>query len=178
MNNKDLVKVYAYTKAIFNNFKIPTEELEAQTTALIWLKFLKPYSLDVIYSAIDHHAKTNDFMNIVKVAELCQETMEIQLGTHQTVDTYLHEIEIAVSKSRDYESTYNAYNSLSDFCKSIVPAQYYLGRWHNEGFEFSATRIRQLIADKMRSNSMQKSIETNTKLLNVQLNNNLLGDKK
>lgn len=177
MNNKDLLKVYSYAEAIFSSFKMPVDEIKAQTTALVWLKFLKPYPLDVIYSAIDQLAKTNDFINIVKISELCKEFTEIQAGTHNTADSYLNEVENAVLKASSGESARNAYDNLSPFCKSLFPGSWSLGKMYNEGFEYHATRIKQLILDKLRSISMEKSMDTNTKLLNLQNTNKLLGDK-
>ena len=174
MNNKDLLKVYAYTQAIFNSFKIPTDKIEAQTTALIWLKFLKPYSLDVIYSAIDQHAKTSDFMNIVKVAELCQEAESIKAGTHKTAEDYYREIEKAVAGATNGITVREEFNKLSDLSKAIVGAPYILGTIKNDGISFHATRLREQIADKLRSESMQKSVVANAKLLQVQYNNNKL----
>lgn len=174
MNNKDLLKVYAYTQAIFNSFKVPTDKIEAQTTALIWLKFLKPYSLDVIYSAIDQLAKTSDFMNIVKVAELCQETESIKTGTHKTAEDYYREIEKAVAGATNGITNREEFNKLSDVSKAIVGAPYVLGTIKNDGISFHATRLREQIADKLRSDSMQKSVVANARLLQVQYANNKL----
>lgn len=168
MKNSDLLKVYAYAQTIFTNFTVPTSELQTQTTNLVWLKFLKPYPLEIIYSAIDHYAKENKFINIVQIAELCKEAFEISQGTHQTAETYLKELETAVDKSGTYEEANKAYDSMSDFLKSIIPGYWTLGRWHNDGFEFVATRVKQDIKDKLRSQSLQASIETNSKLLLAQ----------
>lgn len=168
MTKQDLLKVYAYTQAVLGSFKIPTEPLESQTTALVWLKFLKPYPLDIIYSAIDHYAKENNFINISRVAELCKDAQDIRNGTHASVETFLKEIEVAIDKASTYETANTAYNNLSDFCKALIPGYWTLGRWHNEGFEYSATRIKQQILDKLRTESMQKSMQANAQLLSTQ----------
>lgn len=168
MINKDLIKVYAYTKAIFNNFIIPTDELQKETQGLVWLNLLKPYSLEIIYSAINQYAKTNNFVNISQIAELCQELQDISNGTYQTAENYLKEIEFAVSKAGTYESANNAYNGLSDFLKPLIPGYWTLGKWHNEGFEYVATRLKQEIKDKMRRESMQQSLPKNLNILSIQ----------
>ena len=173
-SNKDLLKVYAYAEAIFTSFKQPTEKFKAEATALIWLKFLKPYSLDVIYSAIDQHAKNSDFMNIVKVAELCQEAENIKAGTHKTAEDYYREIEKAIYGATNGITAREEFDKLSDVSKAIVGAPYILGSIKNDGISFHATRLREQIADKLRSESMQKSVVSNARLLQVQYANNKL----
>ena len=165
MKNNDLLKVYAYAQTIFTNFTVPTGELQAQTTNIIWLKFLKPYPLEIIYSAIDQYAKDNKFINIVQISEICKEAFEISQGTHRTVETYLNELEQAVTKAGTVEGAINAYDSLSNVLKSLIPGYWYLGRWHNEGFDFIATRIKEQIKNKLREQSLQNSIQTNSSLL-------------
>lgn len=165
MTNKDLIKVFAYAQAIFTNFTVPTGELEAQTTSLIWLKFLKPYPLEIIYSAIDEYARENKFISIAQIADLCKKAQDIVNGTHQTTETYLKELELAVDRAGTYESANNAYDSLSDLLKSIIPGYWTLGKMHNEGFEYYASRYKEEIKDKLCSKSLETSIVKNTKLL-------------
>lgn len=168
MKNNELLNVYAYAQTIFTNFTVPTSELEAQTTNIVWLKFLKPYSVDIIYSAIDQYARDNKFINIVQIAELCEEAYQISQGTHRTAEDYLKEIESAVDKAGTREGAENAYNSLNDILKTIIPGYWTLGRWHNDGFEFVATRLKQDIQSKLRTQSFQQSIQANSKLMLAQ----------
>ena len=172
MKNNEILKVYAYAQTIFTNFTVPTNELQAQLTNITWIKFLKPYPLEIIYSAIDQYAKENKFINIVQIAEMCREALEISQGTHQTTETYINELERAVSKSGSVDGAINAYNSLSEILKSIVPGYWYLGRWHNEGFEFVATRLKEEIKNKLREASFQTYIQANSKLLLSQAQKN------
>ena len=53
MVKEELIKVYAYIKAIFSSLDIPKDKIQLESQNLVWLKTLKPYALDIIYTAIE-----------------------------------------------------------------------------------------------------------------------------
>ena len=166
MKANELTKVYAYTKAVFGSFDIPKDKLQVDCTNQIWYKLLSPFDLDVIYTAIDFYARKNDFVNITKIAELCERTLDMKNGIIKDPYFYLKEITQAVSFSKAIEN----YNNLSEFSKQVVGASYKLAQWSNMGENFEiavAPRLLKEICQKLEDNTMQKYLKTNQILLSA-----------
>ncbi len=164
MNKNELIKVYAYTQAIFGSFTMPKDKLQLESQNIVWLKVLAPYDLVVIYTAIEEYAKTNQFVNIAQIANLCRKIKQIQDGTYKSVDDYLNEISKAVSYSNAKEN----FEKLSDFAKEIVGNSARLAQWCNLGedfYKFAVNRLYKEIAQKLEERELKEMEKVNKAVL-------------
>lgn len=164
MIKEELIKVYAYTKAIFGNFTMPTDKLQQDSQNIVWLKALTPYELDVIYTAIDLYAKDNQFVNIAQIAEQCKYVQQIKGGTYKDAYYYLNEISHAVS----YSDAKANFEKLSEFSKEIVGSSAKLAQWCIAGEAFNtivAGRLLKQITSKLKADETKKMLSTNEKVL-------------
>lgn len=166
MKLEELTKVYAYTKAIFSSFDIPTNKMQLECTNQIWYKFLRPFDLDIIYTSIDMYARTNNFVNITQIATNCERMQDLQNGIIKEPYFYIKEISKAVSYSKSKEN----FEKLSDFSKQIVGAAYKLAQWSNLGENFETQIVPRLLKEinqKLESDTMQKYLKINKALLST-----------
>lgn len=164
MNSNELVKVYAYTKAIFGSFEIPKNKTQIECQNIVWLKVLAPYDLAVIYTAIDEYAKTNQFVNIAQIANLCRQVKQIHDGTYKTAFDYLNEITNAVSYSNSKEN----FEKLSNFAKEIVGHPAKLAQWCNLGEDFytyTSNRLYKEITQKLEERELKELQKINNAVL-------------
>ena len=164
MVKEELIKVYTYTQAIFGSFTIPKDKIQLESQNIIWLKALSPYDLAVIYTAIDEYAKSNQFVNIAQIANLCRQIQQIQDGTYKTAYDYLGEITRAVSYSNAKEN----FEILSDFSKEIVGSYAKLAQWCNLGEDFYtyvSNRLYKEITQKLEIKEMKELQKINSALL-------------
>lgn len=125
MNKSELLKVYAFAGAIWTSFKIPKSELEARLFDEVWYGILKPYPVELIFTAIQEYATENDFCNIAKVGDICKKYTEKMNGTYIDCEQVLSEIRKAI----DYAHSKENFEKLSPFAKQIVESPAYLARW-------------------------------------------------
>lgn len=164
MIKDELIKVYAYTQAIFGSFTMPKDKLQLESQNIVWLKALAPYDLAVIYTAIENYAKNNQFVNIAQIANICRQVQQIKDGTYKTAYDYLSEITNAVSYSNAKEN----FEKLSDFSKEIVGNSAKLAQWCNLGEDFytyTSNRLYKEITQKLEQQELKELNQINKQLL-------------
>lgn len=167
MNKVELLKVYAFCGAVWSSFKTPINEEEAKLFDEVWFTILKPYSTEMILTAIQEYARESDFCNIAKISDLCQKYTEKANGTYIDPEKVLIEIRDAVS----YDKCKENFEKLSSFAKEIVQHPAYLAKWaKSDQFEtviLSNLRkqITNTLADK-KHDEILKLTTDNKKLLN------------
>lgn len=167
MNKVELLKVYAFCGAVWSSFKTPINEEEAKLFDEVWFTILKPYSTEMILTAIQEYARESDFCNIAKISDLCQKYTEKANGTYIDPEKVLTEVRNAVSYDRNREN----FEKLSPFAKEIVQHPAYLAKWaRSDQFEtviLSNLRktINNVLAEKKHNEIMEITLD-NKKLLN------------
>lgn len=167
MVKEDLLKVYTFASAIWSSFRTPTSEIEARLFDEVWFTILRPYSIEMILSAIQEYATENDFCNIAKIGDICKKYTQKLNGTYIDAESVISEIHKAVS----YTDCKKNFEKLSPFAKEIVGDPSQLARWYmNDQFETVVMsnirkQVNNVLAERKHNEIMQLTAN-NTKLLN------------
>ena len=173
MKKEELLIVYSYARAIWSTFKTPEDEMDAKLHDAVWFDLLLPYSADIVVLALREYAKTSDFCNIAKVAEICKKLTSMKKGTYIDEEAIYDEIRKAIACCNKDET----FENLSDFAKEIVGGAWQLYKWGScttdqvEGVIMS--RIKRRIQNK------KEAVYNNELLLELEageyISKNLLG---
>lgn len=125
MIKEDLWKAYGYASSIWSSFKLPANDFEQEIMNEVWFETLKPYDESLVFFAMKEYAKTCDFCNIVKVAELCEKFI------HMAKDDYVDEDSICkeIRKAILFVDKQKAFDNLSPIAKEIVDGAWQLFKW-------------------------------------------------
>ena len=132
MKKNELLNVYAYLQSVFSSFSLPKDDTALSLQNEVWFGFLHPYNLKQIFAAINQHAKSNQFVNIAQIADICKNIAKIESGTFRDEYFYLNEITKAIS----YSNCRINFENLSSFSKEIVQSPSRLAQWSNMGEDF------------------------------------------
>lgn len=158
MNKLDLVKVYAFAGAIWSSFRIPTNEIEAKIFDETWFLILRPYSLEMVLTAVQEHAKKSDFCNIAKIGDICETYTKKLNGNYIDTESVIDEIKKAIS----YYDVKEKFEKLSPFAKEVVGDPSNLAKWSiGESKDFETVIISQL---RKRLNNKLEEIKINETL--------------
>lgn len=118
MRKEDLDAVWIYANSLWDTFKLPDTEEKYDIMSEVWYDLLKPYDLKIIRAGMLEHAKVSDFCNVVKIANQCQQLVDIGTGAKITEDDIVREIRKAISNGK-YGSQ-QEFEKLSPIAKRIV----------------------------------------------------------
>lgn len=131
MTKEELLNVYGYATALWQNFKLPPKEpdspdpdLKGKLFDFAWYRALGEYDLKIVLVALEEHAKVSDFCNVSKVGELCKKFTEIANGTYIDEESVVSEIRKAISSNIK-----EVFDKLSPTAKEAVGGVWQLARW-------------------------------------------------
>lgn len=156
MTREELLKVYAYAGAVWSSFKLPNNALELKLQNEVWLNLLSEFDISTIFVSINEYARSNNFCNVVQIAENCRKYESLKNGTYINEDMILNEIKNAVSYSNSREN----YEKLSPMAKNFVAGSYVLARWAmDESFNsVIVSNLRKEIARYLADERMREDI--------------------
>ena len=125
MQKEELLKAFAYANMLWSTFNLPTDRNKKILLTQIWYDALKPYPLELVYSAMREHARKSDFVNIMKIAEECRAIENLAKNECLNENEILLEIEKAVCSGNQIK----AFNELSDIAKKVVGSPSKLASW-------------------------------------------------
>lgn len=165
-NKNELMQVIKYLPMVFTSFKIPQNQSELEFMLDIWWKFLAPYDLAIIITAIDKHAKQCSFANIPQIADIAKDLQNKQDGNFKDAYYYFSEIEKAISYSNSKEN----YAKLSEFSKKIVVGPWKLAQWANDSQGFNtiiSSRLLKEIENTLKQEELEIELARNKKMLEM-----------
>ena len=165
-NLAELKQVLEYVPMVFTSFKLPVGEQALDYMLNVWWKFLAPYDLPIIITAIDIHASQCAFANIAQIADIAKDLQNKQDGNFKDSYTYFAEIENAVS----YANAKENYAKLSEFSKQIVGGSYKLAQWATDPQGFNSTisnRLLKTIENTIKQDELKQKLERNERLLEI-----------
>lgn len=125
MIKEDLWNAYGYAMSIWSSFKLPSNDFEQNIMNEVWFETLKPYDTSLVLFAMKEYAKTCDFCNIVKVAELCEKYIHIAKGDVVCEDAICREIREAILKV----DKNTAFEKMSPIAREVVGGAWQLFKW-------------------------------------------------